>query len=103
MQPNGSRHIHSNEAGLRSSQGVRPQVRVNNVAHVGSKGKCGSLNTDPELLLEAPVRLHAVQSATLASGATSGLTLSSAPGAGDWQQAFWGDQRGLSGSLEGGK
>lgn len=79
MQPNGSRHIHSNEAGLRSSQEVRPQVRVNSVAHVGSKGKRGSLNTAPELLLEAPVRLHAVQSARLARGATSGLTLQLSP------------------------
>lgn len=49
MQPNGSGHTHSNEASLRSSQEVRPQVRVSNVAHVGSKGKCGSSNTAQEL------------------------------------------------------
>lgn len=90
MQPDGSRHIHSDEAGLRSSQEVRPQVRVNNVTHVGSKGKCESFNTAPELLLKAPVRLHAVQSASLASGATSGLILLSAPGAGEWQQSLLG-------------
>lgn len=96
MQPNGSRHIPSNEAGLRSSQEVRPQVRVNKVAHVGSKGKCGSLNTAPELLLEAPVRLPAAQSARLASGATSQEQ-------GNGSRAFWDDQRGFSGSPEGGK
>lgn len=79
MQPDGSRHIHSDEAGLRSSQEVRPQVRVNNVTHLVSKDKCGSFNTAPELLLKAPVRLHAVQSAGLASGATSGLTLQLSP------------------------
>ena len=48
MQPSDCRHIHSNEAGLRSSQEVSPQVRINNVAQAGTKGKCRSLNTAPE-------------------------------------------------------
>lgn len=36
---------HSREAGLRSSQEVSLQVRVNDVAQTGSKGECQSLNT----------------------------------------------------------
>lgn len=48
MQPSDCRHVRSNETGLRSSQEVSPQVRVNNVAQGGTKDKCQSLNTAPE-------------------------------------------------------
>lgn len=54
MQRSDCRHIHSNEAGLRSSQEVSPQVRVNNVAQAGTKGKCWGLNTAPEPMGRGP-------------------------------------------------
>lgn len=48
-QPSDCRRIHSNEAGLRSSQGINLCVRVNSVTQAGTKCKCQSLNAAPEL------------------------------------------------------
>lgn len=49
-QPSDCRHIHSNEAGLRSSQGISLCVRVNSVTQAGTKCKCQSLDAAPELM-----------------------------------------------------
>jgi len=80
-QPSDCRHIHSNEVGLRSSQEVNPQVRVNSVAQGGTKCKVSELKT--QLLsrwVEAPMGLlaalsTAVRSARLSHDTVSGLIL----------------------------
>lgn len=71
-QPSDCRRIHSNEAGLRSSQEVSLQVRVNDVARAESKGECWSLNTAPGPMGQGPEEsphssFHEVWSAKLSN------------------------------------